>query len=221
MGERKLAEEMKSTPRPPETDGVSGCACGTINDKIVRVRAQSHFEQSTNDLKMGRGKRAGRWRAVVWPYLHIDDGSMGGGGPVPHDDDLYYNIMVKKEKTSFLTDIMENYFRPTGTGCESRKGIFHYAVFCHNLHVPDSDPPGCSQSGSGRLNSDDPRNYKNACSGEFFIIADNKIDTTDQAYVFMHELGHNLGLGNDKDGGKEYKSIMNYYDNYPYTILID
>ena len=59
MGERKLAEETKSTPRPPETDDVSGCACGIINNNLARVQAQSHFEQSTNDLKMGRGKRAG------------------------------------------------------------------------------------------------------------------------------------------------------------------
>ena len=40
-----------------------------------------HFKlifASGHDKVMDTKQRAGRWRAVVWPYYHIDDGSMGG-----------------------------------------------------------------------------------------------------------------------------------------------
>jgi len=92
-----MVAESLTSPRPPETDGVSGCVCGTINNNLARVRAQSHFEQSTNNLKMGRGKRAGRRRAVVWSHMHIDDGSMGGGGPIPHRDEISRNLFSNKD----------------------------------------------------------------------------------------------------------------------------
>jgi len=69
-GIRRMAEETKSTPRPPETDGVSGRT-------FAKVRGR--FNKSLVNSKTIRGKRARRWGAVVWPHLHIDDGSMGGG----------------------------------------------------------------------------------------------------------------------------------------------
>jgi len=67
-----MVAESLTSPRPPETDGVSGRT-------FVKVRGR--FSRSLVNFKTTRGKRAGRWRAVVWPYYHIDDGSMGGGGP--------------------------------------------------------------------------------------------------------------------------------------------
>ena len=158
-----MAEETKSTPRPPETDGVSGCACGTINNNLARVRAQSHFEE------MGRGKRAGRWRAVVWAHLHIDDGSMGGGGPIPHVDFVHYN--TQPGDNNDLWDYRNNYFT------NNRDGIFHYCLFAHQK----SD--GSTTTGWGAYLSDT------------FIIYDGAPamnDWKDQRKAFLHELGHNI-----------------------------
>lgn len=65
-----MVAESLTSPRPPETDGVSGRT-------FAKVRGR--FSKSLANQKTTRGKRAGRWRVVVWPHLHIDDGNMGGG----------------------------------------------------------------------------------------------------------------------------------------------
>ncbi len=116
-----MVAESFTSPRPPETNGVSGCACGTINDNLARVRAQFHFEE------MGRGKRAGRWRAVMWPHLHIDDGSMGGGGPIPHVNSIQNAGIYRNDP---------NYFNP------NRDNIFYYCVIVHDL-TPAASGRGC------------------------------------------------------------------------------
>ena len=87
-------EEIKSTPRPPETDGVSGRTFGKVRGR---------FNKSLVNRKTTRGKRAGRWRTVVWPHLHIDDGSMGGGGPIL---DRSRNYRAKFNNTNSYIDIM-------------------------------------------------------------------------------------------------------------------
>jgi len=125
-----MVAESLTSPRPPEPYDGSGCACGTINDNLPRVRAQSHFEQSTNNRKTTRGKRAGRWRAVVWPHLHIDDGSMGGGGPITHDNNDFSSVAERR-------DYYDNYFL-NGQGINHpRHGIFRYCIFGHarNDHI--------------------------------------------------------------------------------------
>ena len=119
-GERELAEEIKSTPPPPETDGVSGCACGTINNNLVRVRAQSHFKE------MGRDKRAGRWRAVVWPHLHIDDGNMGGGGTIPFIETLNKD----EERDSYFNMGLDGKNRGIGF-TSNRRNTYHYCIIAY------------------------------------------------------------------------------------------
>lgn len=54
--------------------------------------------------------------------LHIDDGSMGGGGPIPHKDYL----------TEDMEDFLYNNDGLDGSGnygfTPNRKHIFHYSV---------------------------------------------------------------------------------------------
>ncbi len=120
MGERKLAEETKSTPRPPETDGVSGRT-------FTKVRGR--FSRSLVNRKTTRGKRTGRWRAVVWPHYHIDDGSMGGGGPIPHVNSISGEEPYRDDPSYHSTE---------------RHHIFHYCVICHeqNSGSPGAGWPG-------------------------------------------------------------------------------
>jgi hypothetical protein len=197
MGERKLVEEIKSTPRPPETDGVSGCACGTINDNLARVQAQSHFEQSLKNFKIGQGKRAGRWRAVVWPHLHIDDGSMGGGGPITHSDNdiIVYQPQQAGDLNDFQ-DYKDAYF-------SGRQGIFHYCLMAHELEWN-------GQTWGGLANG--------AYPGHFSIADATVINTNQQARHFMHELGHTIGLPDVGHMGDDYWSSMNedkrFYTGY-------
>jgi hypothetical protein len=59
--------------------------------------------------------------------------------------------------------------------------------------------------------------------GDNFVIflGGGNYDSTDEAAVFMHELGHNLGLdhggGDDMNGKPNYPSIMNYVMGYKYA----
>ena len=153
QGERKLAEEIKSTPRPPETDGVSGRT-------FAKVRGR--FSRSLANRKTTRGKRAGRWRAVVWPHLHIDDGSMGGGGTITHHDKFTDDVE---------SDCKDNYFS------NERKGIFHYCVFAHK-----------NKDGSNtKLGSADGPGYFFV-----IFDANSDDGNKKQEIEFMHELGHNL-----------------------------
>ena len=63
--------------------------------------------------------------------LHIDDGSMGGGGPSPH-----------KPSTSW-DDLEDDYFGMNSDYdkyfSKERVGIFHYCVFAHDY----ADNPDC------------------------------------------------------------------------------
>ena len=158
-----MAEKIKSTPRPPETDGVSGRT-------FAKVRGR--FNKSLVNRKTTRGKRAGRWRAVVWPHLHIDDGSMGGGGPIPH-----------KDKITGEEPYRDN---PTYHSIE-RHHIFHYCVFCHELTT-------------GSLGEGWPGGLSFVIADK--TCKDQWGDDTDQIVKdFMHELGHNILGGGRADYG--------------------
>lgn len=91
----------------------------------------------------------------------------------------------------------------------ARAGIYHYCVFAHDYWQ------GGSSSGLSFSNRD-------------FIVtlgswSAQTGDDNDQSGAFMHELGHNLGLGHGGDSGinnkPNYQSIMNY--NNTYTVDVD
>lgn len=112
--------------------------------------------------------------------LHIDDGAMGGGTSVTHDDELDYNTEW---------DIYyNNYFTA------NRRHIFHHCIMCH-LEI--NDPWDKDILGRGE------------CPGDAFVLYDQNLGgtwpwtdrTTMQAHVFMHEIGHNLlGYADHLDG---------------------
>ena len=164
-----MAEETKSTPRPPETDGVSGRT-------FAKVRGR--FNRSLANRKTTRGKRAGRWRAVVWPHLHIDDGSMGGGGPIPYDDRLNNNKWNNLYNNNGLDGFGNYGFTP------ERLHIFHYCIFAHRNAAGSSSVGGESFARDDRL----------------VIYHDVRKTTPEVVFTFLHELGHNL-LGHRDPAG--------------------
>ena len=145
---------------------------------------------------------------IIKIRLHIDDGSMGGGGPIPHMDST--------SQDEFWDIIVENYFAP------ERNHIFHYTCFGH---VDDGYHAGW---GSRR--------------GYYFWISDDMLDegydsdcnwrshNTKQASLFMHELGHNLDLGDrgdkhtamftpPKGGNKQFWKKDYLSDEWPFLVL--
>ena len=101
-----------------------------------------------------------------------------------------------------FNNLMSLNFTPTG-----RSASFHYMVFAHDLGVSSPDAPGGAVG------------YTPLNPGSNFMLGlaplSGQVGTkTQQAVVFMHELGHNLGLmhgGTDEVNHKpNYLSIMNY-----------
>lgn len=104
--------------------------------------------------------------------LHIDDGCMGGGNSITMTDELKY--LEESEEDVLLSTHFDN---------TNRGGIFFYCIFAYR----NSPNEG---SGSGILGE----------SGKPFIVFDaTRWDATDQAHTFMHELGHNLIKGPNRD----------------------
>jgi len=121
------------------------------------------------------------WRAVVWPYYHIDDGSMGGGGPIPHKWDKF----PESEKDKLYSETgLWSYFTPT------RHHIFHYCIFAHygwkpwhNWHGGNAEHPGDT----------------------FLIFEEAWGNPSEVAKGFMHELGHNLDLNHCDNKAEGYE----------------
>ena len=133
--------------------------------------------------------------------LHIDDGSMGGGGPIPHSDMIFYDAnewLGRGPDPKRIDGPNNDFYDYKGTLNDqeyfdwSRKDIFHYTVCVHDYYRED-DLAGTKK-------------YPGASSevpGDDMCITWEGMenDATKQAKRFMHELGRNLGLGtsNTKD----------------------
>ncbi|RLF73991.1 MAG: hypothetical protein DRN55_01570 [Thermoplasmata archaeon] len=158
--------------------------------------------------------------------LHIDDGCMGGGEIVPHKDVIRFPWAGSTHNTEDrdgdgnpdspgqLDDFFDfkyggdDNFNGVIDGTETgslgyfnhnRFGIFHYVLFTHETESW-YDPPG-PDPGQWFINAagwgEQPA--RGTSDGNDFIITSR---ASNQASVFMHELGHNLGLfhSQERDG---------------------
>ncbi len=168
--------------------------------------------------------------------LHIDDGSMGEGGEeVEESEGIYLN----KEEVGPNNDILDNKwgnggyrnsttrhyeYGPDNHFIEERLFIFHYSLFIKNA----LDDGGDEILGIASVNDDDFLvSYGNSKEKwrEYipfgYNIAPYINPRTMHATIFMHELGHNLGLRyaggisftDSEEGYLPYfhHSCMNYY----------
>ena len=149
--------------------------------------------------------------------LHIDDGSMGGGGElVPYSEIISGNAMDSIRSKYFLHWGSRNW----------RRGVFHYGIICSQIEF--SRPAGgCAfATDSFAVGGQYVRDW----SWAFYLQGSNYYRAF--ASVVMHELGHTLGLNNfggidnvntrfpwDKDYWVwgPYRSCMNY--RYVYKLV--
>jgi hypothetical protein len=144
-------------------------------------------------------------------FLHLDDGSMGGGEMIPFDNE------TPREE---LAVIYQDYFLH-GNPNNWRRGVFHYGVLVYDatyagyMFGTDDDYWGAFQISSNRVKK---HTY---LSGEDIAYAS----------VYMHELGHTLNIrmpgGHDTNSyypwqlgwwkWRPYKSCMNY--GYTYDLI--
>jgi len=154
-------------------DVIGAWACFHIPDIFVEVDWIEGHEMS--DEAVAR---------VAWAFarhgiaLHIDRGEMGGGTEVPHENpltDLRFNDDAwSVPDINNPNTIYGIYFT------DNRHHIFHYAFFCLDS---EHDTFSWENWGMG------------AHPGDSFYIEDSDMnDALMEAVVFMHELGHNLGL---------------------------
>ena len=150
--------------------------------------------------------------------LHFDDGEMGGGGDlIPYDDKMYGDELIAAREKYFLHGD-PNYWR---------RGVFHYAIMCAQMGW-------YGRPAGGRMFYIDSH-----CVGVQYVRnwlwmlrLQGSDYTTALASVFMHELGHTLGLidfeGIDNEKSRfpwnkeywewgPYKSCMNY--RYVYKLV--
>ena len=163
------------------------------------------------------------WRAFARHNItiHIDDGCMGGGGEaIPFDTELTVDS---------LREIRDRYFLH-GDPNNWRRGVFHYAVItCFGIKAY-----GRSVSGMAfYIDAFFIAQLKVAFWSPLFLLHGSSYHRA-LASVFMHELGHNLGIYNGNTPGCDnestkfpwqkgywlyasYKSCMNY--RYVYKIV--
>lgn len=134
--------------------------------------------------------------------LHVDTGQLGGGNPVPH-----------QENTSFGGGSPKTFEQIKACNFDfARAPVFHYTLFAH-------DYGECVSYGG--VSEGVPGNDLMLTEGSW-LDEDGKPGgkVPAQAATFLHELGHNLGLAHGGFEGTNFKpnylSIMNYL--YPVSL---
>lgn len=133
--------------------------------------------------------------------LHIDDGELGGGAETEESVNILYDNI--EGVMNDLYDFKEKYFTV------SRRGIFYWCLMA-------TDKVYWRGNEVGGFNA-----------GAIFVVA-GMWSPVQAGSVFMHELGHGLGLSEDDFDGidskkysfSEYRSVMNYnspHDFYGYS----
>ena len=124
--------------------------------------------------------------------LLLDTGNMGGSDEIPYDEALDWDELHQIYEKYFLHNDQKN----------PRKGVFHYAIICHEIVFWRRPAGGMNFRrdafvlGSAYIQKWRPRE-------ESMKIA--------HASLFMHELGHSLGLNN-------YIGIDNEHTRFPWQI---
>jgi hypothetical protein len=127
--------------------------------------------------------------------LHVDQGVLGGGNVIPHNNVLKWDSTDKDNVDIYYNDVNGNGF------AQSRRGIFHYSIMAHKA-------PGhlllCGKiggQGATHLGLGDPGGRFNEQSGDFFVLFRACIDAFSEGQskesraiinTFVQELGHNL-----------------------------
>lgn len=143
--------------------------------------------------------------------VHFDDGLMGGGGDlIPYDEGMTGQELMAARSKYFLNGELSYW----------RKGVFHYAIICSQIEWYWRPAGGrMFYLDSFVVGAQYVRNWlwSLKLQGSDYITA--------MASVFMHELGHNLGLfgfdGIDNESTRfpwqpgywiwaPYESCMNY-----------
>ncbi len=121
--------------------------------------------------------------------LHIDDGGMGGSDVIPQEGYVNYATLV---------DLYWTYFLNEKPGCW-RKGVFHYVILSDSLFktMPGFVFIGWDEADSFALSM---RYYMQ----EIPAVFQDHVHAT----VFMHELGHTLGLFHDLYHGIDNESSL-------------
>jgi len=139
--------------------------------------------------------------------LHIDDGCMGGGnGNIPHPADGKLDWADGYVSADFY-DYKGSQANPTQYfDWAARKDIFHYCIIAHQVTLLGDDADGWGEGPQ-------PTDPQGTIGGDDFSMTDVG---NNQAELFMHELGHNLGLTD-----KPTKSGKAMYRGPGYTGHVD
>ena len=186
---------------------IDGRAHPLRKDVFVEVDWMEGVDRLSDEAKWRIGTRF--YENDIW--LHIDDGKMGGGGEVPYISTIYNN---HDNEALTLDGYRDAYFTP------EREGLFRYGLMADYVYHDDPGWP---------LNVDEwfpwdlfeGRNVLGFASPGRFVVSQKTnlvpFHTTNPGTVFMHELGHTVGLWSSVYDGidswrshSDYPSIMNY-----------
>jgi len=152
--------------------------------------------------------------------VHIDDGAMAGGGDlIPYREYMDGGDLRHARQTYFLNFPY--------TGSEWKRGVFHYALICCQVDIGHRPAGGCAFAIDGHvIGGQYVKNW-----APMFLLQGSEYYRA-FASVFMHELGHTLGLhgfeGIDNENSRfpwnkefyewaPYRSCMNY--RYVYKVV--